>query len=60
MVPHNWDSAPRCVCGPNFISEAVLIGESPNFSAASLKVGLGISRTRTNADYQWKKSLQCI
>jgi len=26
MVPSDWDSAPRCVRGPNFISD--LIGES--------------------------------
>jgi len=32
MVPSDWDSAPRCICGPNFISD--LIGESPIFSAA--------------------------
>ena len=29
MVPQDWDSGPRCVCGPNFISD--LIGESPFF-----------------------------
>ena len=32
MVPQDWDSAPRCICGPNFLSD--LIGESPIFSAA--------------------------
>jgi len=32
MVPSDWDSAPRCVCGPNFISD--FIGESPIFPAA--------------------------
>jgi len=32
MVPYNWDSAPNCNCGPNFISD--LIGESPIFSDA--------------------------
>ena len=32
MVPSDWDSAPRCICGSNFISD--LIGESPNLSAA--------------------------
>jgi len=31
MVPSDWDSAPRCIFGPNFISD--LIGESSNFSA---------------------------
>ena len=34
MVPLDWDSAPRCVCDPNFISD--LIGESPIFPAASM------------------------
>jgi len=32
MVPSDWDSAPRCVCGSNFISD--LIGESPIFPGA--------------------------
>jgi len=32
IVPSDWDSAPRCVCGPNFIFDS--IGESPIFSAA--------------------------
>jgi len=32
MVPQDWDSAPRCVYGPNVISDS--IGESPIFSAA--------------------------
>jgi len=32
IVPSDWDSALRCVCGPNLISD--LIGESPKFSAA--------------------------
>ena len=35
MVPRDWDSAPRCVCGPDFISD--LIGESPIFPAASVR-----------------------
>jgi len=29
MVPSDWDWAPKCVCGPNFMSN--LIGESPIF-----------------------------
>ena len=33
MILYNWDSAPKCNCGPNFISD--LIGKSPIFSAAS-------------------------
>ena len=33
MVPSDWDSAPRCFCGPNFTSD--WIGESPIFPAAS-------------------------
>ena len=34
MVPSDWDLAPKCVCGPNFIS--YLIGESPIVSAARI------------------------
>ena len=34
MVPADWDLAPKCVCGPNFIS--YLIGESPIVSASSI------------------------
>jgi len=34
MVSLNWDSAPRFVYGPNFISD--LIGESSIFSCASV------------------------
>jgi len=34
MVPSDWDLAPKCVCGPNFIS--YLIGESPILSATRL------------------------
>jgi len=30
IVHSDWDSAPTCVCGPNFISD--FIGESPIFS----------------------------
>ena len=33
MPPSDWDLAPKCVYGPNFIS--YLIGESPILSAAS-------------------------
>jgi len=33
MVRSDWDLAPKCVCGPNFIS--YLIGEYPILSAAS-------------------------
>ena len=46
MVHSDWDSAPRFVCGPNFICD--LIGESTIFSAVrnwvsfDFKVGLGI------------------
>jgi len=36
MVPLDWDSAPRCVCGPNFMSD--LIGESTIFLAASILI----------------------
>jgi len=36
MVPSDCDLAPKCVCGPNFIS--YLIGESPILSAASMYV----------------------
>jgi len=32
MVHLDWDSAPSCVCGPNFVSD--LFGESPIFPAA--------------------------
>ena len=32
MVPSDWGLAPKCVCGPNFIS--YLLGESPTLSAA--------------------------
>jgi len=32
MVPSDWDSAPRRICGPDFISD--WIGESPIFPAA--------------------------
>jgi len=32
MVRSDWDLAPKCVCGPNFIS--YLIRESPILSAA--------------------------
>jgi len=35
IVPSDWDSAPRCVCGPNFISD--WIGESPICSVARRK-----------------------
>jgi len=35
MVLSDWDLAPKCVCGPNFIS--YLIGESPILSAASIR-----------------------
>jgi len=42
MVPSDWDSAPMCICGPNFISD--LIGESPFFPAARLV--LAASRQR--------------
>jgi len=31
MVPSDWDLAPKCVCGPNFIS--YVIGEFPILSA---------------------------
>jgi len=31
MVPSDWDLAPKCFCGPNFIS--YLIGESLILSA---------------------------
>jgi len=34
MVHSDWDSAPRYVCGPNFIYD--LIWESPNFPAVRL------------------------
>ena len=33
MVPSDWDSAPSCLCGPNFISD--LIGESQFYSGES-------------------------
>jgi len=32
MVPKDWDSTPRCIYGPNFISD--LIGVFPIFSSA--------------------------
>ena len=32
MVPYKWDSASRCVCGPDFISD--LIREAPIFLAS--------------------------
>jgi len=34
MVPSDWDSAPRCISDPNFISD--LIGESHILSAATV------------------------
>jgi len=43
MVPSDWDLAPKCICGPNFIS--YLIGESPTLSAASLDSSESIFRT---------------
>jgi len=32
MVPADWDSAPKCLCGPNFVSD--LIGDSSILSTA--------------------------
>jgi len=34
MVPTDWDLAPKCVCGPDFIS--YLVEESPILSAARI------------------------